>query len=132
MKYMILIGFLIMAALSSASTEKANPTLGDRTAPEPNSQRVMPPAYVSRESFYASTKAKLEEADMRLDNLRLDGPDRVGPQLAKIDDELQGLHDVLNNLTAVRDRDLRSLEKKVASNFKNLEKRLSKIEDEVK
>jgi hypothetical protein len=132
MRVVVFVGFLFVAMMANASTEKSTAALGDRVAPEPGVQRILPPAFASRENFYAGIKAKLEEADMRLDNLRLDGPDSVAPRLAKIDEELQSLHDVINNLSSVRDSDLKSLEKKVAANFNSLENRLSKIESEIK
>jgi hypothetical protein len=108
------------------------PTGDDRVAPDPVSLRDLPSFFANRDQFSASIKAKLEEDDMRLDTLRLDGPENSGPQLAKIEEELQNLHTVINNLNSVSDDDLKSLEKRVANNFTNIDGRLSKIENQPK
>jgi hypothetical protein len=142
MKMIIFLLILFAVQTSYAVNELPNPAThsapfgdlpaskGDRVAPEPSAHRTLPQVFTTRENFYASVKAKLEEDDMRVDNLKLDAPDSKGPQLAKLDEGLKNLHDIVNNLSAVNDRELKPLERKVSSNFNSIEGNLSKIENE--
>ena len=99
--------------------------------PEAPVSKVMPHSFASRENFFMSTKAKLADEDTRVDYLRLDTNGNED-KLAKIDDELRSLHDVINSLGAVREKDLKALQHKVASNFIKLDSELAKIETQNK
>ena len=106
---------------------------GDGAAP---AVKTLPLVFEGRRSFYASMKENLGKADVKVENLKARygaNPSNRDPntdrELTSIEAELKGLHDVVNNLSTVKDDDLQPLETKVTRRFSNVERDLKNLEN---